>query len=96
VQITKAFGAHVTAVCSASKIDLVRSIGADEVIDYTLEDIAQGARRYDVIFDTAGRPRGVRPQTNPRASDVPDAIRELGAGHGRGARSSSLCEVPTM
>ncbi len=55
VQIAKAFGAHVTGVCSTSKIDLVRSIGADEVIDYTREEFADGTRRWDLIIDTAGR-----------------------------------------
>ena len=54
VQIAKAFGAHVTGVCSTTKVDLVRSIGADEVIDYTRDDFADGGRRYDVILDTAG------------------------------------------
>jgi NADPH:quinone reductase-like Zn-dependent oxidoreductase len=54
VQIAKAFGAHVTGVCSTSKVELVRSIGADEVIDYTREDITDGTRRYNVSFDTAG------------------------------------------
>ena len=54
VQIAKAFGAHVTGVCSTTKVDLVRSIGADEVIDYTRDDFAGGGRRYDVILDTAG------------------------------------------
>jgi NADPH:quinone reductase-like Zn-dependent oxidoreductase len=153
VQIAKAFGAHVTGVSSTSKLELVRSIGADEVIDYTREDIAEGTRGYDLIFDTAGnreasslrraltpkgtlvlvggegggrwlgmgrvlRAKAISPfvgqkMTNflgrPKAedllvlqdlieagkvtpvigaryplSDVPDAIRELGTGHGRG------------
>jgi NADPH:quinone reductase-like Zn-dependent oxidoreductase len=153
VQIAKAFGAHVTGVSSTSKVELVRSIGADEVIDYTREDIVDGKRRFDVIFDTAGnreasylrgaltpkgtlvlaggegggrwlgmgrvmRAKGVSPfvgqkMTNylarPKAddlhvlkdlieagklkpligatyplSDVPDAMSELGMGHGRG------------
>jgi NADPH:quinone reductase-like Zn-dependent oxidoreductase len=153
VQIAKAFGAHVTGVSSTSKVELVRSIGADEVIDYTREDIVDGKRRFDVIFDTAGnreasylrgaltpkgtlvlaggegggrwlgmgrvmRAKAVSPfvgqkMTNylarPKAddlhvlkdlieagklkpligatyplSDVPDAMRELGTGHGRG------------
>jgi NADPH:quinone reductase-like Zn-dependent oxidoreductase len=153
VQIAKAFGAHVTGVSSTSKVELVRAIGADEVIDYTREDIVDGKRRFDVIFDTAGnreasylrgaltpkgtlvlaggegggrwlgmgrvmRAKAVSPfvgqkMTNylarPKAddlhvlrdlieagklkpligatyplSDVPDAMRELGTGHGRG------------
>jgi NADPH:quinone reductase-like Zn-dependent oxidoreductase len=54
VQIAKAFGAHVTGVCSTSKVDLVRSIGADEVIDYTRNDFAATGERYDVILDIAG------------------------------------------
>jgi NADPH:quinone reductase-like Zn-dependent oxidoreductase len=55
VQIAKAHGAKVSGVCSASKADLVRSIGADDVIDYAREDFTDGSRRWDVIVDTAGR-----------------------------------------
>jgi NADPH:quinone reductase-like Zn-dependent oxidoreductase len=55
VQLAKAFGAEVTGVCRTDAIELVRSIGADQVIDYTREDFADGARRYDLILDTAGR-----------------------------------------
>jgi NADPH:quinone reductase-like Zn-dependent oxidoreductase len=55
VQLAKAFGAQVTGVCSTTKVDLVRSIGADEVIDYTREDFAGGGRHWDLIVDTAGR-----------------------------------------
>jgi NADPH:quinone reductase-like Zn-dependent oxidoreductase len=51
VQIAKSFGAEVTAVCNTSKVDLVRSIGADHVIDYTKEDFTKSSQRYDVIFD---------------------------------------------
>jgi NADPH:quinone reductase-like Zn-dependent oxidoreductase len=54
VQIARAFGAEVTAVCSGAKQELVRSIGADHVIDYTREDFTDRARHYDVILDTAG------------------------------------------
>ena len=55
VQLAKAFGAEVTGVCSGSKADLVRSIGADHAIDYATGDIAEGTRRYDLVLDTAGR-----------------------------------------
>jgi len=55
VQIAKAFGARVTGVASTSKLDLVRSIGAEEVIDYAREDFTDGSRSWDVIVDTAGR-----------------------------------------
>ena len=54
VQIAKAFGAEVTGVCSTRNVDMVRSIGADHVIDYTRDDFADGAQSYDVILDTAG------------------------------------------
>jgi NADPH:quinone reductase-like Zn-dependent oxidoreductase len=54
VQIAKAFGAHVTGVCSTTKVDMVRSIGADHVIDYTREDFAEGEQRYDLILDIGG------------------------------------------
>src|ERR671932_2622543 len=54
VQIAKAFGAHVTGVCSTQKVEMVRSIGADHVIDYTREDFAEGGRRYDPILDIGG------------------------------------------
>lgn len=54
VQIAKALGAAVTAVCSTDSVDLVRSIGADQVIDYTREDFTRTGQRWDVIFDLVG------------------------------------------
>jgi NADPH:quinone reductase-like Zn-dependent oxidoreductase len=54
VQLAKAFGAEVTGVCRTTQGELVRSIGADDVIDYTREDFADGTRHWDLILDTAG------------------------------------------
>jgi len=54
VQLARSMGAEVTGVCSTSKLDFVRSIGANHAIDYTREDFADGTRKYDVIIDLAG------------------------------------------
>jgi NADPH:quinone reductase-like Zn-dependent oxidoreductase len=54
VQIAKSFGAEVTGVCSTRNVELVRSLGADHVVDYTHEDFAQGGQRYDIIFQVSG------------------------------------------
>jgi NADPH:quinone reductase-like Zn-dependent oxidoreductase len=67
VQLAKAFGAEVTGVCSTSKMDLVRSIGADRVIDYTRDDPTDGRQRYDVVLDIGGN----RPLTRLRRALTP-------------------------
>lgn len=55
VQLAKAFGSEVTGACSPAKLDLVASLGADHVLDYTSDDFADGTRRYDLILDIGGR-----------------------------------------
>jgi NADPH:quinone reductase-like Zn-dependent oxidoreductase len=80
VQIAKALGAHVTGVTSTSTIELVRSIGADDVIDYTREEIVDGMRRFDVIFDTAGN----REASYLRGALTPKGTLVMAGGEGGG------------
>jgi NADPH:quinone reductase-like Zn-dependent oxidoreductase len=91
VQLAKAFGAQVTGVCSTTKVDLVRSIGADEVIDYTREDFASGARHWDLIVDTAGRRSlsQLRRALTPRGTLV--IVGGEGAGGGLAASIARSC-----
>jgi NADPH:quinone reductase-like Zn-dependent oxidoreductase len=72
VQIAKASGAHVTGVCSTAKVELVRSIGADEVVDYTRGDVTDTGRRYDLVLDIAGNRslRRLRRVLTPRGTLV--------------------------
>ncbi len=79
VQLAKVFGAHVTGVCSTTKVDLVRSIGADHVVDYTREDFADG-ERYDLILDTAGG----RPLSHLRRALTPRGTLVIVGGEGGG------------
>jgi NADPH:quinone reductase-like Zn-dependent oxidoreductase len=55
VQLARAFGAHVTAVCNAKNVELVRSLGAEEVVDYESEDFTRSGKTYDVVFDAVGK-----------------------------------------
>lgn len=78
VQIAHALGAHVTAVCSTGNIELVKSLGADEVIDYTKEDFTVGGPRYDAIFDNVAS----HPTRVARRALVPGGIHVPSSGHG--------------
>jgi NADPH:quinone reductase-like Zn-dependent oxidoreductase len=80
VQLAKAFGAEVTGVCSTTKTDLVRSIGADRVIDYTREDFADDPKRYDVILDIAGN----RSLSHLRRALAPEGTLVIVGGEGGG------------
>jgi NADPH:quinone reductase-like Zn-dependent oxidoreductase len=81
VQIAKALGAEVTGVCSTSKLDLVRSIGADHVIDYTQEDFVKGDKRYDLILDIGGN----SPLSRLRRALSPRGTLVIVGGEGRGS-----------
>ncbi|MEW9872066.1 NAD(P)-dependent alcohol dehydrogenase [Arthrobacter sp. HS15c] len=80
VQLAKAFGAEVTGVCSTAKMDLVRSLGADHVIDYTRDDFATAGVLYDVILDTAGN----RPLSVSRKALTPQGTLVIVGGEGGG------------
>ena len=81
VQIATAFGAHVTAECSRGKADLVRSLGAEEVLDHAVDDFADGSRRFDLIIDIAGNPS----LTRLRRALTPTGTVVLAGGEGNGA-----------
>lgn len=80
VQIAKSFGAEVTGVCGTRNVDLVRSIGADHVIDYTRDDCTRSAQRYDLLFDCVGnRPLSAwRRVMTPKATFVAVGVRPGG------------------
>lgn len=90
VQIAKAFGAKVTGVCSTTKTDMVRSIGADYAIDYTREDCTDGRQRYDLILDMAGNRSvsNLRRALTPRGTLV--AVGGEGGGRWFGGLGESL------
>ncbi|MCX5192474.1 NAD(P)-dependent alcohol dehydrogenase [Streptomyces sp. NBC_00249] len=80
VQLAKAFGAHVTGVCGTGKTDLVRALGADEVVDRGREEITDGRRRYDLVVDTAGN----RPLSLLRRALTPRGTLVIVGGEGGG------------
>ncbi len=81
VQIATALGARVTAECSRAKADLVRTLGAHEVLDHAVDDFADGSRRFDLIIDIAGNPSLSR----LRAALTPTGTAVLAGGEGNGA-----------
>lgn len=95
VQLAKVFGAEVTGVCSTAKLDLVRSLGADHVIDYTRQDFADGSNRYDLILDIGGNSslRRLRSALTPSGTLVIVGGEEGGkwtGGFGRSLRAPLL------
>jgi len=95
VQLGKAHGAEVTGVCSTAKVELVRSLGADHVIDYTREDFADGPERYDLILDIGGNARipRLRRALTPAGTLVIVGGEEGGrwtGGFGRSLRAAAL------
>jgi NADPH:quinone reductase-like Zn-dependent oxidoreductase len=96
VQIAKSFGANVTGVCSTRNLDTVRSLGADQVIDYTTEDFAQTGRRYDVMLDLVGtRPLSdCRRALTPRGTYVVVGVKDMGRWLGLGRQIKALSLSP--
>ena len=90
VQIARVLGAHVTGVCSTRNLDLVRSIGADVVVDYTAEDVTRSERRYDLILQVAGNRTSAELR---RVLASPGAIIEVGGGTGREIDNIKMREV---
>jgi NADPH:quinone reductase-like Zn-dependent oxidoreductase len=95
VQFAKALGAEVTGVCSTGNVDLVRSLGADHVVDYTEEDFTRGERRYDVILDNVmnHRPAATARALAPGGTFIPNSVGNTGglfAGLLRMARAAVM------
>jgi len=91
VQIAKAFGAEVTGVCSTHNVDLVKSLGADHVIDYTKEDFTKGDQRYDVIYDLVNN----HSFAERRRVLKPGGICVLAGVGGSGMRKETLSNLAT-
>jgi NADPH:quinone reductase-like Zn-dependent oxidoreductase len=101
VQIAKALGAEVTGVCSTRNVELVRSLGADHVVDYTQEDFTRGDGRYDVILDNVlnHRPSAAVRALKPTGTFIPNSVGNTGgllAGLPRMARAATMKRGSTV
>jgi NADPH:quinone reductase-like Zn-dependent oxidoreductase len=96
VQIAKSFGANVTGVCSTRNVDIVRSIGADHVIDYTKQDFARTPQPYDVMLDMVGNRSlsDCRRALTPRGTYVVVGVSDLGRWLGLGRQARALALSP--
>ena len=96
VQIAKSFGANVTGVCSTGNVDMVRSIGADQVIDYTKEDFTRTEQHYEVMLDLVGNRSlsDCRRSLTPRGTYVLVGVRDLGRWFGLGRQTKALFLSP--
>jgi len=96
VQIAKSFGANVTGVCSTRNVDMVRSIGADQVIDYTTEDFTRSVARYDVMLDLVGNRSlaDCRRALTPRGTYVIVGVKDMGRWFGLGRQFKALLLSP--
>jgi NADPH:quinone reductase-like Zn-dependent oxidoreductase len=96
VQVAKVSGAHVTGVASTNKLDLVRDLGADEVLDYTQQDPVDGTRHYDLILDTGGN----RPLRKLRRALAPEGTLVIVGGEGGrgllGGFERAMLGAPTL
>lgn len=90
VQIARSMGAEVTGACSTAKLDLVRSLGAQHVIDYTRDDVVGGAQRYDVIFDAGGN----TPASRLRRALTPTGVVVLVGGENGGSVTGGIFGRP--
>jgi NADPH:quinone reductase-like Zn-dependent oxidoreductase len=96
VQIAKSFGALVTGVCGTRNVDMLRSIGADQVIDYTKEDFTHSAERYDAMLDLVGSRSlsDCRRALTPRGTYVVVGVKDMGRWFGLGRQCKALSLSP--